>query len=240
MKNKRFIFYLSLLGVFFIGYLIGVTINYNELESLQNENDNLRATLMASEEEIKVLQELPKTQLMYKSYEIEGFRRNNNNKLVTTIKYNDELYVPLYFLSTERGETVRVYEDSIFIGESAAFEKLTSINVDVDTTNLDSVLGKPYYTRTYEDACTMSEVTIKEYDGVSVHGASITVVKPVLQTYRGITIGSTREEVEKAYGKPNPFNSDIDYYYYGVYYANLWFRFEDGIVKSFGILMDGC
>jgi len=239
MKNKCFIFFLSLLLVFFIGYIIGVSINANKLTSLQSENENLSAALIKSEEEIKVLQGIPKTQLVYKEFEIDGFRRNNS-ELVTAIKYNDELYVPLYFLSTERGETVKVYEDLIFIGESAAFEKLISINTDVDITNLDNILGKPNYTRTYEDVCTMSEVTIKEYDGVSVHGASITVVKPVLQTYRGITIGSTKEEVEKAYGKPNSYNSDISYYYYGVYYANLWFRFEDGIVKSFGILMDGC
>lgn len=239
MKNKRFIFYLSLFLVFFIGYLIGVIINGNKLAYFKSENEGLRVALMKSEEEIKILEEIPKTQLVYKNFEIDGFRRNNS-ELVTVIKYNDELYVPLYFLSTERGETVKVYEDSIFIGGSAAFEKLISINADVDITNLDSILGKPYYTRTYEDVCTMSEVTIKEYNGVSVNGASITVVKPVLQTYRGITIGSTKEEVEKAYGKPNSYNSDINYYYYGVYYANLWFRFEDGIVKSFGILMDGC
>lgn len=239
MKNKRLIFYISLVFVFFLGYLIGITIKGNELDSLQIENDNLRAALITSEEEIKILQERPKTQLVYKEFQIDGFIRNNS-ELVTAIEYNEELYVPLYFLSTERGEVVKEYDDLVVIGEPLVYEKLLGIDAVADLTDLDKLLGKPYSSKTYESVCSMNETTMKEYDGVTINGDSIQVDKPVLQTYRRITVGSTREEVEKAYGKPNPIDSDLDHYRYGPYYANLWFHFEEGKVKNFGIVISDC
>lgn len=241
-KWKTLIFYLSLIGIFLIGYII-IGVKLDEIsernDSLQEENDSLKIKIVTLENEIALLKENPEVQFVDKNIEIDGVRRNNLNELVTVLQYKNDLYIPLHILSTSLGKSVVVSDEWIKIGDPVLYEKFLDIKI-TDSIDLDSLLGKPYRSVTYESICSGNEFTVKEYDGVEVNGHDITVSKPVLQTYRGITIGSTREEVENAYGKPNPINSTSEHYSYGEYNANLWFQFKDGKVVKFGRFIDDC
>jgi len=110
------------------------------------------------------------------------------------------------------------------------------INSNSSLNEINKTLGQPLSKKTYENDITGVEETEAIYNGAEViTGRNITVHKPVLKTYRGITISSTKEEVKAKYGEPNIELSDKQKWVYGTYKANLWFEFKENKVSSFGI-----
>lgn len=159
----------------------------------------------------------------------------------------NNIYVPLNFINTGFGKSIKQEGEGqenkwVTIGNASVIRegfrptKQQIINAKSSLSELNTVLGEPISKKTYENEVTGIEETEATYKGVEViTGRNIRVHRPVLETYRGITISTTREEVKGRYGEPNSEMSDNQRWIYGTYKANLWFEFKENKVSSFGV-----
>lgn len=241
----------------------------NEQNSITNyeiikENENLKNQLITAQRDIDMLKKeidnyqsnlsdfRPETSdnnidisILDKKYMINGNLRDMSENQVT-FQYKNDYYVPLSFITKELGITFEEDPDWIVIGNSILDEgffpnKEKTLTKDSPPNQFEAILGKPISSETYINECTGSEETIYKYDGATlITGRSIEITKPVMKTMRGITIGATKEEVEKVYGTRSHYDSIDDHWIYGSYKASLWFEFENDRVIKFGILLIDC
>ncbi|WP_163536236.1 hypothetical protein [Gracilibacillus sp. YIM 98692] len=223
--------------------------NYEEqmvqMDDLKKENQELKKVLEELTDENNSLKsEVPSD--FEGNFVVDGVLKKFEDK-EQPIKYLDNIYVPLSFVNTGFGKSVKQEGQAeetrwIKIGNTSVIsEGFRPINQQVIHSNsplseINTVLGQPLTKKTYENEVTGIEETEAKYKGVEViTGRNITVNEPVLETNRGITISSTKEQVRAKYGEPYSENSSNDRWSYGDYKANLWFEFENNMVVSFGI-----
>lgn len=215
-----------------------------DVDILTNENNELRFELSNNEIESENYKTI-EVSIVEKDFIIEGSSRKMAKNQMSLL-YNDDIYVPVSFLVSELGRTVQENDNWINIGDNVLNEgflpnKEIIINEYSDPDTYEELFGKPNAVKTYINECTGNQESKYEYDGVIlITGRSIEITKPVLTTLRGITIGSTKEDVEKAYGTRALYDSTEDHWIYGSYKNGLYFEFENGKVIKFGNFILDC
>lgn len=206
---------LSILTAFFVGYIYG-NIGIS-LSSVFGYNESV---------------EVPK--LIAADIDVEGTFYTND-----VIRYKNKTYVEIEQLAIALGKRLDLLNGGIKIGSHVYNESLLPSTVFIgetmDVNYYKKILGEPKTIKKEFNECLSDNVTEYKFDGVIFSDAgSIEVTKPVLKTYRGITIGSSKNSVILKYGKPNKIEGSDYYWIYGDYKTGIWFQFKEGKVISFG------
>jgi hypothetical protein len=214
-KMKKYISKLFILITFLVGYVCGnIGISFS---SALDDNVSVEA---------------PK--LYTADIDVEGTFYEND-----VIRYKNKTYLEIGQLATALGKRLDISNGWINIGNHVYDESLLPSTVFIgetmDVNYYKKILEKPKSIKTEFNECLSENVTEYRFDGVIFNDSgSIEVSKPVLKTYRGVTIGSSKNYVILKYGKPNKMDSSDDYWIYGDYKVGIWFQFKENKVISFG------
>lgn len=202
--------------------------------------------LLKQVEQLKVESRLKKNQIIVNKkdmrYLIDYTRRDLHNDFFTLF-YDEEYYVPISFLTYELGKDFRISMDVIFINEKGipreGFKRIDSFLPSTFTrSEFQKNAGKPLSSEEYEDQCTGVHMVTDYYDGITIYfgkteeGPKVfwfKMDKPIFATNRGVTIGSTVEELEGAYGTGGKMGNTI---FYGEKSKYICFVIEEGKVKE--------
>lgn len=186
-----------------------------------------------------------------KNLMIDGIERTLTED-TPLLRYNDELYAPLGLISEYLGKSHTEAANGVVIGNYTALEPLAFTDAWIPFSYIGSTFNREQMELQLGDPLSESELvaaelggteTMVEYSGALVYYSSpereanvlrIIVREPIMSTYRGITVGSTKEDILKKYGEPEP-NSTDELWLYGETYT-LWFRFAEDEVTEFGNL----
>lgn len=188
-------------------------------------------------------------QKVSKNLMIDGIERALSEE-TPLIKYKDKIYAPLEMISKHLGKSHTEAANGIVIGNYSALEPIffsdsiipfSYIGSTFNREQMEQHLGEPL--SEMGDPVEGETETVVRYEGATAFYSSpeldanlvrLIVHEPIMMTHRGITIGSTKVEVLKKYGEPDPESTD-ELWLYGETYT-LWFRFEEEQVVEFGNL----
>ncbi|GAA0354753.1 hypothetical protein [Bacillus horti] len=238
---------------FFLGVIITFIACYLLLPS-HNQSVPTSTPPEPPEEEMEVVYISPNeivVQRTSRSVMIDGMERDLSEE-GGLLSYQGQVYAPLETLSEYLGKSYTEAANGIVIGNYSAIEPLTFsdsvipfsyIGSSINREQMEERLGPPINEQLVDHVPGGGSETVVEYEGVTVHYSAnaqepkvlrIIVHEPILMTHRGITVGSTKEEVLSKYGEPEP-ESEENQWLYGETYT-LWFHFEEDEVIEFSNL----
>ncbi|WP_127530359.1 hypothetical protein [Paenibacillus kobensis] len=156
-----------------------------------------------------------------------------------SLLYENKTYLDVEKLSHYLGKRFDLSDGWVNIGKHVNHESFLPYDVLIGESNnaqyYAKLLGKPRTVSKEHNECMASELMTYTFDGVTMTNAgSIEVSKPVLKTYRGVTVGSSRSFVHVQYGEPNEDESSDGRWLYGDQKVYTWFEFKDDKVVKFG------
>jgi hypothetical protein len=168
-------------------------INSAEMSNLQNVNNNL-----SQKDDNQVIEESMNNKLLT----FDGAPRTLPDNMVS-LKYKNQNFVPLQLFTSIMGISVSNDGNFIQIGNNAIINEGfrpntdTTINEKSSLSDLSKILGKPIFQKSYMNEVIGQKEELVKFNGVEITTTrDITINKPVLETYRGITIGSTMNDVQ--------------------------------------------
>jgi hypothetical protein len=173
--------------------LVGCEEDVNGIE----ENENLQANLIELEKTIDEMEHeisLLKTELFSREEKIEELNRKNQS-------LSEEMESIQYLLSHP---DFNVFEEKLFIDEPIVLSPSS-----MDISKVKELLGEPNKIDEYSEAHGSGIVLVLNYkqasftfnkDGDNETIKWYTIKSPYFKTNRGITVGSTRNDVVEAYG----------------------------------------
>ena len=221
----------------------------NEKKELFNENKALEK----QQEELEKI-ELKNNELIVKKrnvemYIIDGIYVKIPDEL-PLLDFNDEIYIPAKHVADFFGEEYMMGENSLYIPGSPYSEDLvlTENLIKLENLTFDSIkalLGEPKSINEYINEAHGGGTEIKvRYDSsefVFIKHDNTTEIKnfqiyePIFSTQRGITVGSSKREVEEKYGKFFMKIIEPKEKWYTSEKQGIWFEFEGDYVSGIGV-----
>lgn len=228
--------------------MLGCTNDQDVIQQLEKEIDHLEAVINELSTENRLLKSntkpesntffIEKKDMKYLiEYEYRSFPSN-----LYTLMYENEYYVPISFIAKELGERLNIMDDSVIvIGDTITSEGLVRtdyfLNSRFERIQFQKVLGMANKTESNYDPCLQGDITTDYYDGLTVayeydqelmiyKVLSLQLDESILTTSRGITVGSTLNEVQLKYGIGRKVDENK------VSYGTITFEFKENKVTK--------
>lgn len=207
----------------------------NEIKKLKTSNQTILDQIKEYEKNKKDSIVLKPNQMIVNKISASEYRIDATDLKRTDcnnyfFQHNDKVYVPFDFLewfydsdmSYWEGNYIKGLPYEKYIIKTDRMYSLNNLSGLIDSTDNIEIVVQDEYTKSY----ILDGLTIDYFEA----GSSYTITKPTFMTERGITIGSTRSEVKKAYGTLGKDTDNIWLAFHTNEGGNLRFTFKDNTV----------
>lgn len=267
--NNKFLGYFILLLAMILSGLMGYSFKGFTMENNKKEvatNQPKSNEIQSSNVDLKNDNFLVGEHIVYW---IDGVQRKDTQSII----YNGKVFAPVEYIAQSMGVPFqfqqsenlvrlgysmneRIFQEKFLISDNVSFLKL-GMSFD----QVKNILGKPLSSNKSFNECTSNNEMIAEFKDLEIlfiyditdkkyFVSDITVLSENIETEKGISIGSSAEDLIKVYGELAEF-SGIEYLRvtegfsgdglvrYGIK-ESLWFELKKGKIVRFGIKQPHC